>query len=342
MSLPSTMRQVAIRKPGGPEALVAEDAPLPVPRDGEALIEVAWAGVNRPDTMQRAGLYPAPPDASPIPGLEVAGRIVAFGGGATTLRIAGSDLVLNVGDEVCALVAGGGYAQYAVAPAAWCLPIPKGMTTREASGLPETTFTVWNNVFDRAGLKTGETFLVHGGTSGIGLTAIQLAKAYGAKVIATAGSPAKVAFCREIGADEAIDYKTQDFVAETKRITGGRGADVILDMLGGDYIPRDFACLAPDGRVSLIALQRGTKAEVDLRALMMKRQTLTGSTLRASPFERKAALARSLREHVWPVIADGKYRVVVDSTFPLERAADAHARMEGGEHIGKILLEVRA
>lgn len=340
MPLPALMRQVEIREPGGPEVLVEREAPLPRPGAGDALIEVAWAGVNRADCLQRAGRYALPPDASPIPGLEVAGCVVALGGGGDTMRVAGRDLTLRVGDEVCALVAGGGYAQYAVAPAAWCLPIPAGLATREAAGLPEAAFTVWNNLFERAGLKSGETALVHGGTSGIGTFAIQLAKAYGATVIATAGTPAKVAACLGLGADVAIDYRAQDFVAETLRATAGRGADVILDLIGGDYVPRNLACLAPDGRLAIIALPRGSSAEIDLRQLMAKRQTVTGSTIRGSPFERKAALARAIEEHVWPVVAGGGLRVVIDSTWPLARAADAHARMEGGEHIGKILLEI--
>ena len=332
MPIPNTMRHVVIRTPGPPDVLAAVEAPVPAPNAGEVLIEVAWAGVNRPDCMQRAGKYPPPPDASPIPGLEVSGRVVATGGGVDRPR---------VGDEVCALVAGGGYAEYAVAPADWCLPIPAGLSLRDAAGLPETTFTVWNNLVDRAALAPGETVLVHGGTSGIGLTAIQIARARGATVIATAGTPDKVAYCRSIGADHAIDYRSTDFVAEVARITGKRGVDVVLDMVGGDYVPRNLACLADDGRLSIIALQRGMRAEVDLRALMLRRLTLTGSTLRASPHARKSAIARALLAEVWPLCAPGKLRVVVDSVHPLDRAADAHARMEGGEHIGKILLDAR-
>lgn len=332
MSLPATMRHVVIREPGPPEALVAVTAPVPRPRPGEVLIEVAWAGVNRPDCMQRAGKYPPPPDASPIPGLEVSGRVVALGEGVERPR---------VGEPVCALVAGGGYAEYALAPADWCLPVPHGCSLRDAAGLPETTFTVWNNLVDRASLAAGEVVLIHGGTSGIGLAAIQIAKARGATVVATAGTPDKVAFCRSIGADHAIDYRATDFVAEVARLTDRRGVDVVLDMVGGDYVPRNLACLADDGRLSIIGLQQGPKAEIDFRRVLLKRLTISGSTLRASPHARKAAIARDLAARVWPLVESGALRVVVDSVHPLDRAADAHARMEGGEHIGKILLAVR-
>jgi putative PIG3 family NAD(P)H quinone oxidoreductase len=311
--------------------MVLAEGPVPAPRPGEVLIEVAFAGVNRPDCLQRAGAYPPPADASPILGLEVAGKVVACADGVGAWK---------VGEAVCALTPGGGYAQYCTAPAAWCLPPPAGFTIEQAASLPETFFTVWNNVFDRAHLASGETLLVHGGTSGIGLTAIQLAKAFGATVIATAGSPEKVAFCRKIGAEHAIDYRAQDFVAEVSRITGKRGADVILDMVGGDYIPRNLRSLATDGRLVMIAFLQGGKAEIDFRPLMMKRQTITGSTLRASPFERKAAIARSLREKVWPLLGQGKVRTVIHATFPLADAPRAHALMESSQHIGKIMLEI--
>jgi putative PIG3 family NAD(P)H quinone oxidoreductase len=332
MTIPDTMRHISIREPGPPDVLAVVEGPVPDPRPGEVLIEVAWAGINRPDCLQRAGAYPPPPDASPIPGLEVAGTIASCGADVTGWK---------VGDPVCALVAGGGYAEYCVAPAAWCLPPPPGLSIKEAGGLPENYFTVWNNVFDRARLAVGETALIHGGTSGIGLTAIQLAKAVGATVIATAGSADKVEFCRGIGADHAIDYRTQDFVAEVARITGKRGVDVVLDMVGGDYIEKNLKCLAPDGRMAIIAFLKGSRVECDWRHVMLKRLTITGSTLRASPSERKAALARELRTEVWPLFATHGLRVVIDSVFPLADAAGAHARMESSQHIGKILLQVR-
>jgi len=331
MPLPDTMRQVVCTAPGGPDVLSLGRGPLPAPRAGEVLIEVAYAGVNRPDCLQRAGAYPPPPDASPILGLEVAGRVVALGTGVGDPAM---------GATVCALVPGGGYAEYCTAPAAWCLPVPNGVSIGDAAGLPETHFTVWNNVFDRGRLAPGESLLVHGGTSGIGLTAIQLAKRFGATVIATAGAPEKVAFCRSIGADHAIDYRTQDFVDEVARITGKRGVDVILDMVGGDYIARNLRCLALEGRLVMIAFLQGSRAEIDFRHVMMRRLTITGSTLRASPFERKAELARSLREKVWPLYAEGKLRTVTHATFPLEEAARAHALMESSAHVGKIVLRV--
>lgn len=331
MTLPSSMRAVVMRAPGPPDVLGIGEQAVPSPRDGEVLVEVAYAGVNRPDCLQRAGQYPPPPDASPTLGLEVSGRIVSTGAAVQRWR---------VGDEVCALVAGGGYAQYCVAPAQWCLPLPRGVTLRDAAGLPETHFTVWNNVFDRGHLAAGEWLLVHGGTSGIGLTAIQFAKQFGAKVIATAGSADKVAFCKEIGADEAVDYKTQDFVAEVMRVTAKRGVDVVLDTIGGDYIPRNLRCLATDGRLVMIGFLQGSKADIDFRFLMVKRQTITGSTLRASPFERKAVLAKALEANVWPLYGAGKLRTVTHAVFPLQEAAKAHALMESSAHIGKILLEV--
>jgi putative PIG3 family NAD(P)H quinone oxidoreductase len=332
MNTPATMRQISIDKPGGPDVMRIADGPVPEPKSGDVLIEVAYAGVNRPDCAQRAGTYPPQPDASPVLGLEVAGRIVACGSGVTAWKI---------GDNVTALTPGGGYAEYCATPAAWCLPIPDGWTLEAAAGLPENYFTVWNNVFDRAKLKSGEWFLVHGGTSGIGLAAIQLAKAFGATVITTAGSDDKTAFCRSMGADHAINYRTQDFAEEVKRITDKRGVDVILDMVGGDYIERNLKCLATEGRLSQIAFLSGSRVECDWRFIMLKRLTVTGSTLRASPSARKAMLARELAENVWPLLAAGKLRSVVHATFDLADAAKAHALMESSAHIGKIMLAVK-
>jgi putative PIG3 family NAD(P)H quinone oxidoreductase len=306
------------------------NGPVPKPRADEVLIDVAYAGVNRPDCAQRAGTYPPPPDASPVLGLEVSGRVVARGDDVTAWKI---------GDDVCALTPGGGYAEYCTTPAAWCLPIPDGWTLEQAAGLPENYFTVWNNVFDRAKLSRGETFMVHGGTSGIGLAAIQLAKAFGATVITTAGSAEKVAFCKTIGADHAIDYKTQDFADEVKRIAK-RGVDVILDMVGGDYIERNLKCLALEGRLAQIAFLQGSRVECDWRFIMLKRLTVSGSTLRASPSERKAQLARALRENVWPLLEQKRVRSVIHATFDLDRVVDAHTLMESSKHIGKIMLRV--
>jgi putative PIG3 family NAD(P)H quinone oxidoreductase len=306
------------------------NGPVPKPRADEVLIDVAYAGVNRPDCAQRAGTYPPPPDASPVLGLEVSGRVVARGDDVTAWKI---------GDAVCALTPGGGYAEYCTTPAAWCLPIPDGWTLEQAGGLPENYFTVWNNVFDRAKLSRGETFMVHGGTSGIGLAAIQLAKAFGATVITTAGSAEKVAFCKTIGADHAIDYKTQDFADEVKRIAK-RGVDVILDMVGGDYIERNLKCLALEGRLAQIAFLQGSRVECDWRFIMLKRLTVSGSTLRASPSERKAQLARALRENVWPLLEQQRVRSVIHATFDLDRVVDAHTLMESSKHIGKIMLRV--
>ena len=299
MALPESMRHIAIAQPGGPDVMHMATGSLPQPRADEVLIEVAYAGVNRPDCAQRAGTYPPPPDASPILGLEVAGRIVAKGDDARGW---------NVGDDVCALVPGGGYAEYCTTPAAWCLPVPRGLSLEEAAGLPENFYTVWNNVFERAKLRAGEWFLVHGGTSGIGLCAIQLAKAFGATVVTTAGSPEKIAFCTNIGADHAIDYRQQDFAEEVKRITARRGVDVILDMVGGDYVERNLKCLALEGRLAQIAFLKGSRVECDLRFMMLKRLTLTGSTLRASPSPHKAALARELRAKVWPRREQGQVK----------------------------------
>lgn len=330
MNLPTTMRHIDVAQPGPPEAMRVVDGPVPKPRGDEVLIEVAFAGVNRPDCMQRAGTYPPPPDASPVLGLEVAGRVAARG----------SDVAWpDVGEEVCALTPGGGYAQYCVTPAGWCLPIPAGWSLEQAGGLPENYFTVWNNVFDRAGLRAGELFLVHGGTSGIGLAAIQLAKAFGATVVTTAGSDEKVAFCREIGADHAINYRTHDFAEEIKRVSK-RGVDVILDMVGGDYIERNLKCLALEGRLAQIAFLNGSRVECDWRFIMLKRLTVSGSTLRASPAARKAKLAQELRERVWPLLEQRRLRQVIHATFPLDQAVDAHRLMESSRHIGKIMLRL--
>ena len=331
MTLPTTMRYVAIREPGPPGVLVPAEGPVPVAKPGEVLIEVAFAGVNRPDCLQRSGAYPPPPDASPIVGLEVAGRIAALGEGVTQWK---------VGDEVCALTPGGGYAAYCTTPAGFCLPVPPGLSVGEAAGVPENYFTVWYNLFDRLHFDAGESVLIHGGTSGIGLTAIQLCKAFGAVVFTTAGSAAKVEFCRTMGADHAIDYKTQDFVAEIARITGKRGVNVVLDMVGGDYVERNLKSLATEGRMAQIAFLQGSRVQVELRHLMMKRLTYTGSTLRASPAARKVALAQALREKVWPLFAQRKLKVVVQETMPLADAARAHALMESGTLIGKIILAV--
>ncbi|MCC6193558.1 MAG: NAD(P)H-quinone oxidoreductase [Burkholderiales bacterium] len=331
MSLPTSMRYVAAREAGPPEVLHVAQAPLPEVKPGEVLIEVAYAGVNRPDCSQRAGTYPPPPDASPIIGLEVAGRIVALGEGVTQWR---------AGDVVCALTPGGGYAEYCTTPAGFCLPVPPGLPVAEAACVPETYFTVWYNLFERIRFEPGESVLIHGGTSGIGLTAIQLCKAFGAIVYTTAGSDEKVAFCLRMGADHAFDYKTQDWSAELWRLTGKKGVNVVLDMVGGDYVAKNLRSLAPDGRLSQIAFLQGATVEIDMRAIMMKRLTVTGSTLRASPAPRKVALARALRERVWPLFAQGKLKVVLAQTFPLAEAAQAHALMESGTLIGKIALEV--
>jgi len=328
-ALPATMTAIAIQEPGGPDVLEPEERPVPHPGEGEILIRVAAAGVNRPDMLQRQGHYPPPLGAPDIPGLEVAGEVVKLGPGAERWK---------VGDRVTALVAGGGYAEYCAAPAGSALPIPQGLSLEEAAALPETTFTVWHNVVERGRLRPGETILVHGGTSGIGTTAIQLAKAIGAEVIVTVGSEEKCEAAKGIGADHAINYRTRDFVKAVRDATGGRGADLILDMVGGDYIDRNFSAAAEDGRIVQIAFLHGAKAEADYRKLMVKRLTHTGSTLRARPNAFKANLARTVEETVWPWIAEGKYRPVMDETFPLEEAARAHARMEDGRHIGKIVL----
>ena len=326
------MRAVEITQYGAPEVLVATDRPRPVPAAGELLIRVAASGINRPDVLQRTGNYPVPPGASDLPGLEVAG--VVEEGAPAELAAAG----LKLGDRVCALLAGGGYAQYAVAPIAQCLPVPPNLSDVEGASLPETFFTVWSNVFMRGRLQAGETLLVQGGTSGIGVTAIQLGKAMGATVIVTAGSDEKCQACLALGADHAINYKTQDFVAEAKRLTGGKGVDVVLDMVAGDYVAREIECLADDGRIVVIAVQGGTKAEFNAGQLLRRRLTITGSTLRPRPVAFKASIAAELREHVWPLLASGRVRPAIHSTFGAERAADAHTLMESGAHVGKIVL----
>jgi putative PIG3 family NAD(P)H quinone oxidoreductase len=327
------MRYIDIPQPGPPEVMVLAEGPLPQVKPGEVLIEVAFAGVNRPDCLQRAGAYPPPPDASPIAGLEVSGRIAALGEGVAEWK---------VGDDVCALTPGGGYAAYCTTPAGFCLPLPPGLSLREAACVPETYFTVWNNLFARIRFEPGESVLIHGGTSGIGLTAIQLCKAFGAIVYTTAGSDDKVAFCRSIGADHAINYKTQDWSAEVWKLTGKKGVNVVLDMVGGDYVARNIRSLAPDGRLSQIAFLKDSTVELDMRAIMMKRLVVTGSTLRASPAARKVALARDLRDKVWPLFAQGKLKIVIARTFPLAEVPKAHALMESGALIGKIALGVRA
>jgi NADPH2:quinone reductase len=326
------MRAIEITTPGGPDVLRLGQRPVPAPATGEVLIEVATAGVNRPDVLQRKGGYAPPPGASDIPGLEVAGKVVATGPNVDEWKI---------GDEVCALVTGGGYAEYVAAPSAQCLPIPKGLTLEQAASLPETFFTVWINVFQRGGLKNHETLLVQGGSSGIGVTAIQMARAFGHRVFVTAGTAEKCAECEKLGATRAINYRSEDFVAVIKELTAGRGVDVILDMVGGDYVPRELSCLAEDGRLSLIAFLGGTKASLDMTDILRRRLTITGSTLRPRPVEVKAAIARALREKVWPLIEAGRIRPVIYKTFELEQAAAAHALMESSEHVGKIMLNVR-
>ena len=328
MTLPETMRAVEISEPGGPEVLVPAERPVPGAKAGEIVIRVAWAGVNRPDALQRAGAYDPPPGASDLPGLEAAGTVAEVGPGVS---------VWQVGDPVCALLPGGGYAEYAVTPAAHALPVPKGMGLREAACLPETFFTVWSNVFDRGRLQAGERFLVHGGSSGIGTTAIQLARAFGARVFATAGSAEKCAVCETLGAERAINYREEDFVAVLK---GEGGADVILDMVGGDYLPRNVKALAEDGRLVQIAFLQGPKVELNFALVMVRRLTITGSTLRPQSDLAKARIADALRREVWPLLEAGRVAPVMDSDVPLEKAADAHARMESSAHIGKIVLNV--
>lgn len=323
------MKYIAIKAPGGPEVLQFSEGPRPRPREGQVLIRVLAAGVNRPDLMQRAGRYPPPAGASDIPGLEVAGEVIEAAEGVTAPR---------VGDMVCVLVTGGGYAQYTVAEAGLCLPIPEGITPVEAAAIPETFFTVWSNVFDRGRLGAGESFLVHGGASGIGTTAIQLAREFHARVFATAGTPEKCRACEALGAEQAINYRERDFVADLQEATAGLGVDVILDMVAGDYINRNIQLAAEDGRIVLIATLAGFKSEVNFLPVMLKRLTLTGSTLRPRPTSFKAAVAASLKQHVWPLLASGKIRPVIHQTFPLEDAGAAHRLMEADLHIGKLVL----
>jgi putative PIG3 family NAD(P)H quinone oxidoreductase len=330
MALPAKMRQIVFEGAGGPEVIRVGEADTPRPGPGKVLVEVTAFGVNRPDCIQRQGLYPPPPGESAVPGLEIAGRIVELGEG-----VAGP----KVGDEVCALVGSGGYAEYALADAALCLPRPKPLSMIEAAGVPETYFTVFDNVFTRGALKSGETLLVHGGSSGIGSTAIQLAKKFGATVVATAGSPDKCAFCRTIGADHAIDYRAQDFVAEVQQITGKRGVDVILDMVGGPYIPKNISILALEGRLVQIAFLQGPMVEkLNWTPVMVKRLTLTGSTLRPRTLAQKAEIASALREKVWPLLDDGAVKPLVHATFPMEQTRAAHELMESSAHLGKIIV----
>ena len=326
------MKAIEIASYGAPEVLRLAERPAPVAGAGELLIRVAASGVTRPDVLQRNGHYPVPPGASDLPGLEVAGSIVD--GDREALAAAG----LKLGDRVCALVAGGGYAELCVAPIGQCLPVPAGLSDIEAASLPETFFTVWSNVFDRARLQPGETLLIQGGTSGIGVTAIQLAKAWGATVVATAGSDEKCAACLSLGADHAINYRTQDFAAEVLRITDKRGVDVVLDMVAGGYLARELGCMAEDGRLVLIAVQGGVQAQVDAGVLMRKRLTVTGSTLRPRPIAFKAEIARSLRRQAWPWLEAGRVKPVIYRQFPAEQAAQAHTLMESNEHIGKLVL----
>ena len=326
------MHAVEITSPGAPEVLRVGERAVPQPGAGELLIRVAASGINRPDVLQRMGHYAPPPGASDVPGLEVAG--VVESGDAAAMAEAG----IAVGDRVCALLAGGGYAQWCVAPVQQCLPVPAGLSDIEAASLPENFFTVWSNVFDRGRLQAGETILVQGGTSGIGVTAIQLAKAFGATVIATAGSDEKCAACLQLGADHAINYKSQDFVAEVKRITLDKGVDVVLDMVAGDYVAREVECLAEDGRIVIIAVQGGVKSDFNAGLVLRRRLTITGSTLRPRPVAFKGAIARALREHVWPLLATGVVRPVIHSTFAAADASQAHVLMESNQHIGKIVL----
>ena len=330
--LPKTMSVIEPKGSGGPEVLVAGTRLLPEPGPGEVLIEVEAAGINRPDVLQRQGLYPAPKGASDLLGLEVAGKVVKLGPGATRFQ---------VGDLVCALVNGGGYAEYAVAPEATTLPVPPGLTLIEAAALPETVFTVWHNVFERANLQPGEWLLVHGGTSGIGTTAIQIASALGAKVMVTVGSAEKARAAEALGAVRAVNYAQEDFVEAVRVETGGHGANVILDMVGGDYVDRNLRAAALDGRIVQIAFLKGSKVDVDLMRLMLRRLTLTGSTLRAQTPEAKARMAKGVEERIWPLIAQGKLKPVIDSTFALKDAAEAHRRIDDPAHIGKIVLVAR-
>jgi len=326
------MTAIEIAEFGGPEVLRPVERPVPSPEAGEILIAVAAAGINRPDVVQRLGLYPPPPGASDLPGLEVAGTVAAIGEGVSQWK---------EGDGVCALIAGGGYAEYAVAPVPQVLPVPGGLDMIQAAGIPETFFTVWANIFDRGHLTAGESILIHGGSSGIGTTAIQLASAFGATAYVTVGSAEKAAFCEELGAAKAINYREQDFVEEIKALTGGAGIDVILDMIGGDYLPRNIRILRPDGRLLQIALMGGAKGELDLGRVMTRRLTVTGSTLRPRSVDTKGAIAAALHEHVWPLFEGGKIRPVIHQSFPLAEASKAHELMESSSHIGKIILTVK-
>lgn len=330
--LPKTMTAIEAKGAGGPEMLVPGTRPVPEPGRGEVLIAVAAAGINRPDVLQRQGLYPPPKGASDLLGLEVAGTVVKLGPGAARFK---------QGDQVCALVNGGGYAEYAVASEDTTLPVPEGLTLVEAAALPETVFTVWHNVFERAALKPGEWLLVHGGTSGIGTTAIQIGAAFGANVIATVGSAEKAQAVLALGATRAVNYRDEDFVEAVRVVTGGEGANVILDMVGGDYIERDLRAAALDGRIVQIAFLKGSKVEIDLMRLMLRRLTLTGSTLRAQTPEAKARIAKGVEQSVWPLIAQGKFKPMIDSAFPLIAAVEAHHRIDDPAHIGKIVLEIR-
>jgi len=329
MSVAQQMTVVEIAAPGGPEQLKTARRPVPAPAAGEVLVRIAAAGVNRPDVMQRQGRYPPPPGASDLPGLEIAGDIVALGAGVSELK---------VGDRVTALLPGGGYAEYAVAAAPLCLPVPEGLNMIEAAALPETFFTVWTNLFDRGGCKAGETVLIHGGTSGIGTTAIQLAVAWGARVFATAGTEAKARACERFGAARGIDYRTEDFVEVIRQETAGRGVDLILDMVGGSYLARNLEAAAVEGRLVIISLIGGARAEINLLTIMSKRLTLTGSTLRARTVEQKAAVAEAVHRNIWPLLSAGRVRPVIHATFPLAEASEAHRLMETSQHIGKIVL----
>jgi len=329
--IPENMRAIEITQPGAPDVLRAVSRPVPEPAPGEVLIRVSAAGVNRPDVMQRLGMYPPPPGAPDIPGLEVAGTIVKLGSDTSRWK---------TGERVCALVAGGGYAEYVTAPWQQCLPVPAGLSMIEAAALPETFFTVWANVFERGALAPGETLLVQGGSSGIGVTAIQLARAFGNRVVVTAGSAEKCQECERLGAERAINYKSEDFVGVVKEITNGQGVDVILDMVAGDYVPRELQCLADDGRLVIIAFLGGTKAQLNMTDILLRRLTITGSTLRPRPVAFKAKLAETLEKKVWPLITSGKIRPVIHSRFALADACDAHALMETSAHVGKLMLEV--
>jgi NADPH:quinone reductase len=329
MTVQEMMMAIDPAQPGGPEVLQPVERPVPTPVAGQVLVKVAACGINRPDVMQRKGMYPPPPGAPTIPGLEIAGEIVALGEGVDQIML---------GQRVCALVAGGGYAEYCCAPAGSCLPVPDALTMVEAAAMPETLFTVWTNLFERAYVVEGDTVLVHGGTSGIGTMAIALCNLFGVTIIVTAGSDEKCGAAKALGADHAINYNAQDYSAEVLAITGGKGVNAVLDMVGGDYVPRNIACMAPDGRHVSIAVQRGVSAEISVLAIMMKRLTLTGSTLRARPDSFKAMVADELKRIVWPMADEGKLRPVIDMTFPLAEAAAAHTRMEAGDHVGKIVL----